>query len=371
MQFPSARNRKCLAFTRLFHIEVTNQAHTVASCVDQLHRRARANSRGVPPLNFVSRWEFLPELEEFLTSSSLKLRDVSKIAWSLNKLVVDDGAIWSKLLKLIVCSTEANPSDMAVILFSLANSLGRDSCLVPAEELEAILRVIESRSQDSKFLNSLSLCDCAQLCYSLAVIFPGSSSVGPVIRRAIEHLSQLPLTDGVDPIPQLSSCRDVCLLWSVARLRIKYRNKLSASLTEALCEASRGLRLCPDFNQNKAAQLAECLAVLSVDDPRAVFQVVHFLDKQHKSVNANNIIRITRSMGRLRISNAILWKRIGNRLEDSVGLRLTLDELDEIKEIFRTVGAASQRTFGILDLYMRTKADAQKFDPAITPIRHS
>jgi hypothetical protein len=150
-------------------------------------------------------------------------------------------------------------------------------------------------------------------------------------------------------------------LWSVARKRKEQGQKVGRDLLEALCEASRGLRDCADFNQNKVAQVCESLAVLNLSDARPVYQVILFVDKHRGAINARNFLRIVRSMARLRVDNPVLWRRLGNILEGEIGLRFELAELAEISRVFEKLNPRNQRVQGILDLYVKTKQDFARY----------
>jgi hypothetical protein len=134
-------------------------------------------------------------------------------------------------------------------------------------------------------------------------------------------------------------------------------------LLEALLETSRGLRNCTDFNQNKAAQLGDTLRELSLPDARVVFQLIHFLDKNGHTVNGRNLMRITKCLGELKVDNPIAWRRIAKRIESPMGVHLPIADLETIRHYVLKLApvGVSQRTNGIISLYIKTKTDAQLY----------
>lgn len=281
---------------------------------------------------------------DYLTKQSLSMRGVSKISWSFAKMKLFDEKLWAKLLDFSVAHDWSVPGDLSVFTFSLADCLSQESSLVSRNQLSAFLKQVETKLQRPEFLEQMSLADCAQMTFALSVLKP-VKSMGPLMNRVEVCLGKL---------TTLESCKEVCLLWSAAR---RLRN---VSYLEALLEASRGLRNCADFNQNKVAQLCETVHQLRIEDPRLIHQIIHFVNTKHKEINSRNLYRIIVSMSQL--DNATFWKRISNRLEDSVGLDFSLDQIEKIKTVYKNRG--NSRTWAILELYQKTKLDASKFGPS-------
>ena len=294
------------------------------------------------------------ECKLYLSQSSIPARDLSLLAWSLDRIHVIDAEIWGSLIRQ---SSGANscPSDYASTLFAISKAYQREPTVMSDESKNALRGSLDTSTQ---FLSVLSLCDSAQIAFALTSIYPETSQLSaPFVSRAVKLLSELPRTDKA----VLKSCRELCLLWSVARKRKEQGQKVGRDLLEALCEASRGLRDCADFNQNKVAQVCESLAVLNLSDARPVYQVILFVDKHRGAINARNFLRIVRSMARLRVDNPVLWRRLGNILEGEIGLRFELAELAEISRVFEKLNPRNQRVQGILDLYVKTKQDFARY----------
>ena len=295
--------------------------------------------------------KFMPVLIKYLSVSSVPLRSLSQLAWSLDRMRVYDELCWSRLVSLsMVSSNVSSGSDVAVFVFSLANSVSNYPSLVSRSQIRDLSMYLASIS--ATITSKLTLCDCAQLTYGVSVLFP--HLVKPLLLRAVALLEAIP--KGADDIPQLESCNELLLLWSVAR--VLGDNNI---LIPSLLETSRGLRLCHDFNQYKASQLCECISKLEISDPRVISQIIHYVDINYASINARNLLRIIQNMAN--IDNPILWKQISKRLEQPVGLKFSLDQIEAIKSVYKQ-RHNGRRTLAILELYQKTKLDAKKFGPA-------
>lgn len=277
--------------------------------------------------------------------------------------MITDHQIWGKVI-LHLPEAFLTPGDAAITIFSLSRALQNEPSLLSEESKKALEVCVEMHVNSSAcFSEACSLCDCSQISFGLTSIFPLKPRMSlPFLRRATKLLQELPKSEGTEEVPLLGSCRDVCLLWSVARERKAKGIKVGQSFIEALCEASRGLRNCSDFNQNKAAQVSESIASLNVGDPRVVFQVILFVDTHRSEINGRNLLRIMRSMHALGVDNPVLWRRIANRLEDAVGLGFDLKELEEIRWIFTKSSPRNPRVQGILGLYIKTKQEFIQYD---------
>jgi hypothetical protein len=302
------------------------------------------------------------EIESFLSSGSASSRELAVLAWSVNKLGINEGVVWEGIIGKVVAGGSVGSGELATILFALSNARARDPHLVNDSMMTDLEESIRKHSRDQQFVSSLTLADCAQIVYSLSCIFPQSSVSIPFVKQTIDVLKRVPRSEDSEELPQLKSCKEVTLLWSAARNRKKVKSKLSSEFVAALCETSRGLRLCEDFNQNKVAQLAETAAVLGQNDPRVMYQIILFIDKNKAGVNGNNLLRIIRSMNRLGVDNDVFWKRVACRLEEPVGLKFSLKDLEDIRRIFARQ-KNNQRILGILDLYIKTKSDQAKYGP--------
>ena len=337
---------------------------TIPFLIRDLARSTRLTRVPPGPLYAASgSMKLIPEVEKYLSTELATPRQLSVLSWSLNKLAIYDSRIWDTIAHHFCEMDAASPSDTAIILFSLSNVLKSDKSLLNPPSLASIESRIKHLASDSSFVSSVSLCDSAQICYAVSSMFPKSSSVISFIKQAIAHLESIPVSTDSEELPILNSCRDVCLLWSVARNRNEYRNRLTNDLISTLLESSRGLRNCKDFNQNKVGQLCVSLAILNVNDPRPVYQVILFVDSHHKEINGKNLIRIIRAMGNLLVGNDVLWKRIANRLEDEIALRYTIPQLSEIRHTFAKLAPSNQRILGLLDLYIKTKSEQTQYGP--------
>jgi hypothetical protein len=229
---------------------------------------------------------------------------------------------------------------------------------------DQLLEALTDLPKNPEWMANLGLRDASQITYAISCMYPKSSVVVPFVKRCSAALESLPVSPDEERIPQPESCREICLLWSVARDRKAYAHSgVSKEFLGALLEASRGLRNCRDFNQNKAAQVADTISELGLNDPRIVFQIIQYVSTRHREINSKNLYRIMLSMSRLNVNNDVLWKRISNRLEDKVGLTYTIDQLNEIRNIFAKFTPGNRRVFGILDLYIRTKLENSKYGP--------
>jgi hypothetical protein len=246
---------------------------------------------------------------------------------------------------------------LAITLFSLSNVVKDDSTVLSENLRVSIEKYL--RQHSPTILPGADLTDVAQLLYAANILFPKLRNIiAPMVNHATRLLNSIPHTKETETVPSLKSCKEICLLWSFTRL-----SKPPKDFLEALYEASRGLRLCRDFNQNKAGQLAEVLAEVRCVDPRAVYQVIHFVDKNWELLNGKNLFRIINSFGKLRIDNDIALKKLARRLECKVGLTLTVPQLRTCRHYmskFAPEGVA-RRTAGILDLYIKTKNEAIRF----------
>lgn len=362
----SVNNRTAWNLTRLFSLASTSSKVSDISLPQLLMRKAKESSRKVAGQRetkcAASNWKDIVEIEDFLSGDAVSSRDLSVIAWSINQLGINEGGVWEKIVGRVIESDEIKPGELAAVLFALSNAVTRDPLLLNdflKKSFEARLR---SLSDNANYMEALTLADCAQSTYSLSCIFPESSVSIPFVKQTIAILNRISRSTDSEELPQLKSCKEVTLLWSAARNRKKIKSKLSVDFVSTLSEVSRGLRLCEDFNQNKVAQLSETLAILGLKDPRVVYQVILFVDKNKDLLNANNLLRIVRSMSKLGVDNEVFWKRIASRLEEPLGLKFSLKDLEDIRRAF-VRQRNNQRIIGILDLYIKTKADQTKYGP--------
>ena len=303
----------------------------------------------------------LRELDNALMSGSLSASEISSIAWSLGKLAILDPHCWSGVIGSLSQSAEFRPADLAITTFALASVVKMDSTLLQGEirnRLGAVLHKLASSQSD---INRTNLADAAQLSYGVSKLFPHSPLITPYVSRSVALLTSLPRCP--EGVPVIESCRELGLLWSVARLRRDTHNRTSRDLVEALLDASRGLRNCSDFNQNKVAQIADTLRVLKISDNRIIFQLIHFLDKKSQSINAKNLMRIAACLGELKIDNPIAWRRIAKRIESPLGVKLGISDLELLARYIIKFGppGVSQRSSGIISLYIKTKTDAYMY----------
>ena len=321
---------------------------TIPFLIRDLARSTRLTRVPPGPLYAASgSMKLIPEVEKYLSTELATPRQLSVLSWSLNKLAIYDSRIWDTIAHHFCEMDAASPSDTAIILFSLSNVLKSDKSLLNPPSLASIESRIKHLASDSSFVSSVSLCDSAQICYAVSSMFPKSSSVISFIKQAIAHLESIPVSTDSEELP----------------IRNEYRNRLTNDLISTLLESSRGLRNCKDFNQNKVGQLCVSLAILNVNDPRPVYQVILFVDSHHKEINGKNLIRIIRAMGNLLVGNDVLWKRIANRLEDEIALRYTIPQLSEIRHTFAKLAPSNQRILGLLDLYIKTKSEQTQYGP--------
>jgi hypothetical protein len=294
-------------------------------------------------------------------SGRLSASEVSSIAWSLAKLEIVDPHLWCCVIGALLRSSETSPSDLASTTFSIASVFKRDFTLLPGETKNRLNGVLQQLGSDSTEMNRLALADAAQFSYGVSILFPQSPIITPYISKSIALLTSLPRCP--EGIPILKSCRELCLLWSVARLRKDIPNRTSRDLVEALLDASRGLRNCSDFNQNKVAQIADTLKTLKITDNRIMFQIIHFLDKHSQLINAKNLLRITTCLGELKIDNPIAWRRIAKRIESPLGVKLDIADLELIGRYISKLAppGVAQRSTGIISLYIKTKTDAKMY----------
>ena len=291
-------------------------------------------------------WSMVPNILQYLSSSTVSIRSVSKLAWSLDKLGMYEEQCWSKFILLMIHSAASSPSDISIFLFSLANAFQREPSLISREELDNIWTVcVSGLPLDPR----LSLCDSVQLFYASSVLYESRLSVKFGV-HSMDLLSKVPYETH-------TSCRDICLMWSSV---CKTGNMKDL---EPLLEASRGLRYCRDFNQNKAAQIAESCMFLRIYDPRVISQIINFVNVNHKTINGRNLLRIAQSFSKIGISNEIFWKRIAQRLQDPIGMKFSVEQIETFKSLLDG-RLKSQRVFGILELFQKTKIDAKKFGPA-------
>lgn len=305
--------------------------------------------------------QLLDKAHIYLSRQFVPTRGLSQIAWSFGQLGETDSAVWTSISRHFP-STLSSPSDAALTLFSMANAVQREPSLLSEDMKNVLTHSLTAIMGSAQFIESVSLCDSAQLSFALTSMFPRNARLAtPFITRATRLLEKLPKSPPDDEeTPVLDSCKNVCLLWSVARMR--KLQKRDGPFVEALCEATRGLRSCSDFNQNKVAQICDSIAALNVSDPRVVYQVILFLDTNREvGMNGKNILRVIRGMGQLGVDNPVLWRRLGNRLEQALGLDYSFRELEEIKRVFTKLNPRNQRVQGILDLYLRTKQEVIQY----------
>ena len=276
-----------------------------------------------------------------------------------------DPHVWSCVVRAISSCSDLSPKDFSLSLFSLSCAVQKDYAVLPTNIKAELSSTLQRLASDSSFINRASLVDMAQILYGISILFPKSPVITPFIAKSTALLNGLPRSP--DEVPILQSCREICLLWSVARLRKDIRNRSSRDLNEALLSASRGLRNCSDFNQNKAAQIADTLRTLQLADPRIMFQVIHYLDKHGHTMNGNNLMRMVKCLGELKIDNPIAWRRIANRIESPVGVGLSISDLELLSRYvvkFAPAGVA-QRASGIISLYIKTKSDAAMYGDSL------
>ena len=317
-----------------------------------------------PGENIFSGSRLLNDIDAYLKSEDLPIRDLSQVAWGCWKLKLGDSVTWDRISRYSMRFLRDSPVDSALILFSLSNVVRGDPHILSPPVRDQLLEALKHPAEKPEWMANLELRDASQFSYAISCMYPKSSVVVPFVKRCSAALKSLPVSPNEEQIPKLESCKEICLLWSVARERKAYaHSRVSKEFVSALLEASRGLRHCRDFNQNKAAQVADTISELGVSDPRIVFQIIQYVSTHHRAINSKNLYRIMRSMSRLEVNNDVLWKRISNRLEDKVGLTYTVDQLNEIRSIFAKFTPGNRRVFGILDLYIRTKLENLKYGP--------
>ena len=305
-----------------------------------------------------SRWSMVNEIESFLSGSTASPRDLSVIGWSVERMSLDDPRLWQAILDKLNGFTGASWSDIGSVMFSAARTYTREPATFPERTLGSIQNWISEYfvSQSAE----PSLADLAQICYAVSIMFPKFILNKNLQKKLITVLKALPTHNEDEKIPIISSCKEICLLWSGFRIVKSQNVNVPLQLTSALLEASRGLRYCEDFNQNKASQVCDAIAALNLNDPRIVYQIILFVDKHNSEINHRNLLRIARAMSKLGVANDILWKRIAARMEDPIGLKLSVKELEELRYAFGLL-KNNQRIMGILDLYIKTKVDESKY----------
>ena len=289
------------------------------------------------------------------------MSQISVVARSLWKADVEDPHIWTCVARRIVAGADASPRDLSLTLFSLSCVMQKDPTLLSNEIKGLLSSHLEMLASDPSFFSRVTLIDISQLVYAVSILFPQSSVVTPYISKSTALLNALPRS--TEELPILNSCREICVLWSVARLRKDIKNRTSRDFNEALIEASRGLRNCADFNQNKAAQLADNLRTLSLTDSRIMFQLIHFLDKYGGTLNAKNYMRIVSCMGELKVDNPTVWRRLAKRIESPLGVSLSIAQLELLRKYIVKLSppGVAQRATGIISLYIKTKLDAAMY----------
>ncbi len=325
----------------------------------ELHQTLRSKDQLFRSQVVSSKWSLLPEVENYLEQSSPDVRDLAVLMWCLNELKVDDASIWEKSLSKFASLSLLQGSYASSFMFSLAGYVSRNP-LLPGDFLNDLKSRLGELVNSVEFEKTSTLKDVSQLTYATSVVFPGDRLGRTITLRAASLLENLRKRAEEPDIADLESCKEVCLLWSALRVRKGKGAKIPSRLVEALLEASRGLRFCSDMNQNKVAQICDSLAILGINDQRIVYQVILFVDTHKSEINQKNLLRLVRCMSKLRVDNEIFWKRIASRLEDPVGLRFSVDELEEIKRSFRHF-KKNQRVMGILDLYIKTKVDEKNY----------
>jgi hypothetical protein len=321
------------------------------------HIRARSHAYTESSEKASGRWVIVNEIESYLEGPTITPRDMSVICWSAERMSLDDAHLWQVIFERIGTLKITSWSDIGSVLFSAARAYTRERSTFPERTLGSIQAWLGALMAESA---KPSLVDLAQIYYSVSTMFPKFILNKHLQKKLIVALNDIPTHNDDEKIPTLSSCKEISLMWSACRI-IKSQNvNPPPQLMSSLLEASRGLRNCEDFNQNKVAQLSEAIAVMNVKDPRAVYQIIHFVDKHKSKINHRNLFRIARSMSKLGVANDVLWKRIAARLEDPIGLKLSVQELEEFKNAFRLL-KNNQRIMGILDLYIKTKVDESKY----------
>ena len=328
----------------------------------KLHKLA--NSRNIEQTDRNRRTEsnfaLLPEVDGFLQKPPHDSLELSVLASALRRLEIDEQTCWETLVERMICRRTSDCGSVSSFLFSVALMTERDAHILSDTTKRNLEGFVQSLLETDLFINSSSSGDLTQLCYASSTLFPNIKGSRALFLKASQSLETIPRREDDPDIPLLKSCKEVCLLWSTVRMRKMKGHKIPSSFLENLVEASRGLRYCEDFNQNKVGQICESLTVLRINDPRIVYQVILFVDKHKSEINKKNLLRIVRCMHRLGVDNDILWKRLASRMEDPVGLSFSITELEEIKKCF-TIYKSNQRIMGILDLFMKTKVDAQRY----------
>lgn len=303
------------------------------------------------------RWAIVNEIESYLAGPTITPRDMSVICWSAERMSLDDAHLWQVMIEKIRSLNITSWSDAGSVLFSAARAYTRERSIFPERTLGSIQAWLDALLTES---TKPSLVDLAQIYYSVSTLFPKFILNKHLQKKLIVALNDIPTHNDEDKIPTLSSCKELSLMWSACRIIKSQKINPPPQLMSSLLEASRGLRNCEDFNQNKVAQLSEAIDVMNVKDPRVVYQIIHFVDKHKSEINHRNLFRIARSMSNLGVANDVLWKRIAARLEDPIGLKLSVKELEQLKSSFRLL-KNNQRIMGILDLYIKTKVDESKY----------
>lgn len=317
-----------------------------------------------PNTKSADKWKLLSEAGTLLSSTQpVSSSELSSIVYSLAALDCTDSQVWDHAVDMLAKNSDISPRDLSSVLFSMSKIVSFDVTAISSSKLDHLRTILTKLVTTADWSSRLTLSDTAQILYSSCVLFPMDSRdlIRSLWSSATNQLGQLP-RDGEEEIAILTSCREILLLWSSCR--VYHPRQINRQFFESLLEASRGLRLCEDFTQHRAGQLAECLTALQCTDPRPVYQIIHYIDTHYSELAQKNILRFVRCFRALRVDNKIAWKRIANRLESPIGLRFSIAELNEIISHMQALKVATRRNLGILQLYIRTKEEHASYGPS-------
>ncbi|KAF8820512.1 hypothetical protein IE077_003102, partial [Cardiosporidium cionae] len=317
---------------------------------------------------------------------SMKPKEIALSGWSLAKTSVTEPVVWNEIGRIVVKRKEdfqfqdlsmlswcfaklerRKPIEITALKERIRNALNDWTILVetPAHvengDASTQMDTLTGNIANPIFFNVHDLCT---LIRAFATLTPRDINFCMLLINTLQGLIQqyhFELTAQVE-----LSGKGTSSLWSsVSDLQL-----FEGKFIEFLCEESRKLRLDHTFNGAMVTTIVKALQKLQVlvyvcsqfCDPRIVYQLVHWVDKNGLRLHADQVLSIAIGFFALKIFHRGAWKRLGVCISEK-GIDLRLKELKLLISIFQRTEMGNDRVFGVLKHYMEVKEDFHIYGP--------
>jgi len=290
-------------------------------------------------------WHLLPLFHTrvgFMTS-----KQVSLSAWAFGRTLINDEDAWVAIgsaLKLNV--SEFSLADLAMIAWALS-AVDR----VSPPELVVLKQAVRKKLMGKDVGETSS--------HDLCMLFKAISRLTPQDKRFLEWLFLI-LLEGMATKTLAFTAQGITSVWATLG-HLSWR--LEKEGIEALCEETRLLRLDHTFNQDMAAELANALMKLGIDDQRPTYQIVDFIARKGLLLRGDVLLTLVEFCATRDVTHDLAWKRLGVRAQQR-GIDLRLPEINRLASAFSKVGRTNKRIDGMLILFTKLREDHAKYGAA-------